>query len=242
MSHFSVLAILPPGLPDPVNSPDCPTSKALHELLIPYKERGCGDEDPEGFVERFCTFEEDEDGREGHEGKRGYWRNPNQKWDWWKVGGRFRGAIGEDDTVRLRDWNPPKERRWNAESMWAAHQKIEAAKAAGTKPDMMDQWNLSHALHDLGLMRKTEGQQDGRPGWEPIPFTLEDLRTTHAWYFLPATYAVLDSNGWKAKAKMGWFGCDDSEMERSKAWALGWHKLVTERDPDSILVLIDCHI
>ena len=59
---------------------------------------------PEGSVqrnvpykERYATFEEFAQEFHGHEkrdaekGRYGYWENPNRKWDWWSLGGRWSG-------------------------------------------------------------------------------------------------------------------------------------------------------
>lgn len=71
MSHFSVL----------VFGPD------IESQLAPYMENCC--ETPD---KKFMTFHEDEDHETDPEtGKRGYWQNPNAKWDYFVIGGRWAG-------------------------------------------------------------------------------------------------------------------------------------------------------
>ena len=53
-------------------------TKTLDEIMAPYEE--CWDEDSP------LTVEQEEDGET-------YWVNPNAKWDWWSVGGRWLGLI-----------------------------------------------------------------------------------------------------------------------------------------------------
>lgn len=160
MSHFSVTVRLDKSVP-----PEG-LEAALAAALLPFKEAGCGDSDPEG-LEKFLAFEdvEEENRKEwetdtvtrvkmpdgslvpthderfrvegeigigtnthkvpdyleqvevpvkteyptfdkymreyvGYErgpdpktGKYGHWRNPNQKWDWYAIGGRWPGRI-----------------------------------------------------------------------------------------------------------------------------------------------------
>jgi hypothetical protein len=57
--------------------------------------------------EEYKTFEEYMDdycGREpNEEGRYGYWENPNAKWDWWKVGGRWNGFFKLKKKLKLVD-------------------------------------------------------------------------------------------------------------------------------------------
>lgn len=78
---------------------------AVTEMLAPYQENNMGD-CPQQFME-FHDADEPEleegqtreqamkaDGYKQHpdDPKRwGYWENPNKKWDWWVIGGRWRG-------------------------------------------------------------------------------------------------------------------------------------------------------
>ena len=71
MSHYSVLVLSEPG-------------QTIEELLAPYCE-----DDP-----TFFEFEEDEGGElDESTGRRGWWHNPEARWDWWVVGGRWAGYI-----------------------------------------------------------------------------------------------------------------------------------------------------
>lgn len=41
------------------------------------------------FMEKYHGYEE----RDSKTGRYGYWENPNRKWDWWQIGGRWTGMI-----------------------------------------------------------------------------------------------------------------------------------------------------
>ncbi len=71
MSHFTVLVI----------------GENPEEQLAPFQENNMGD-----CPKEFMEFQEDEDSELDEEtGKRGYWENPNRKWDWYSLGGRWTG-------------------------------------------------------------------------------------------------------------------------------------------------------
>lgn len=71
MSHFTVLVIGP----DP------------EDQLQPYHEYECT-----GIKDEYVVFVENEDYEKDElTGKRGHWTNPNAKWDWYVLGGRWAG-------------------------------------------------------------------------------------------------------------------------------------------------------
>lgn len=155
MSHFSVLVRLPASVPE------TGIKDAVAELILPYKESGCGDSDPPD-LERFLVFKDVEDehlakyrtetcpmvrerdggefsayddryrsvldgpryvyppgstqfdkpadqvyptfeaymkdrvgysNRDPKKNRYGHWENPNAKWDYWRIGGRWRARL-----------------------------------------------------------------------------------------------------------------------------------------------------
>ena len=78
MSHFTVAVFTKTG-----------TEKEVDRLLAPYQENNMGD-----CPKEYLAFVEDEDADMDEEtGKRGYWENPNAKWDWYQIGGRWNGLL-----------------------------------------------------------------------------------------------------------------------------------------------------
>lgn len=98
MSHFAVIVI----------------GDEVEKQLAPYQENNMGDcpqeylefndeteevkkgweENEDGIQEQYGAIEvyaKEYHGFDEHEGKFGFWRNPNAKWDWWVVGGRWTG-------------------------------------------------------------------------------------------------------------------------------------------------------
>lgn len=67
--------------------------------------------------ERYETFEEymadycGSHSRDPETGRYGYWQNPNKKWDYWRIGGRFRGKL----IVNRRGFYAKKSWEWEDE-------------------------------------------------------------------------------------------------------------------------------
>lgn len=75
----------------------------IENLLAPYDENSLDKfkdctEKVESLKEEYEDISEllDDYGYDEYEGKYGYWYNPNVKWDWWIVGGRWRGKLKND--------------------------------------------------------------------------------------------------------------------------------------------------
>ncbi|TSP14022.1 hypothetical protein [Cupriavidus campinensis] len=148
----------------------------------------------EAYMEDYCGYEKD-----GEQGAFGYWENPNRKWDWYQVGGRWsgmfklkEGAAGELGKRSLLD---------RGEDTRAIERRADQAK----KGDV-----------DFAGMRDERGQQAGErwdkvhaiiagrpiPLWKEIlerhgPANIESARTEY--YSNPV---VQDIN--KAHDEIGW--------------------------------------
>lgn len=60
---------------------------------IPHQQRYSSFEE---FMRDWCGYK----GRDEETGRYGYWENPNKKWDWYSLGGRWTGFF------KLKDYNP----------------------------------------------------------------------------------------------------------------------------------------
>lgn len=224
MSHFTVGVL--------VNK----NGKKLEQLLAPYQENNMGDCPIEYLKFNECSdseLQEYEDYKEDYEtlddfmkeyygyrkdektGKYGCWENPNAKWDWYEIGGRWSNMIlrkngRKSNYARLKDidWDEMANRsRKKAEEIWDSNpQGIERYFSGIKKDDTKETY----------IKRETEFQ----------------------------TYAVITPDGeWHAKGEMGWFGCSSESNEESTQWNLGFYDMfIKDSDQELILVIVDCHI
>jgi hypothetical protein len=141
--------------------------------------------------ERYATFEEyakdwhGDEGRDDKTGRYGYWENPNKKWDWYAIGGRWSGffplkpdreaAVGELSWTRRGQRDPghgdivqvgdidmdavATKTRESAEEFW---QKWQLFLETGSGGDPFD-GPRSRAL-DIGLMRVEREPYTAREG------------------------------------------------------------------------------
>lgn len=214
MSHFTVLVVgdVEKQLaPFDENDRSRFTEKPTEEMT---ELRAEFDADNEGCA----TFEEyltDYHGLQQCEGKWGSTYNPDSKWDWWKVGGRWpnqlvtksgvacdSATIGDLDLDGMRAANIRQAQQWWAEA--------EAADAA-----------TRHVIH--GITPST---------------TREQYIEKHAKF---STFAVVMDGKWFERGRMGWWATVSNEKPESD-WQAEFDKLLASLPSDARITVVDCHI
>lgn len=207
MSHFSCLV---------VHDED----DDLDEILEPWMENCCGTPSY-----KYMEFYEDEDCDVDDEtGKRGYWQNPNARWDWFVIGGRFRKSMPLKDggfalSVPLREVDFGPVERWHEEavSFWekAVEGKIEEGETAPFC------WPPASELKKRFA-------------------NAEEYASAHD-RFVP--YAIVVDGDWYEQGRMGWWGISDEPEDAEKEWRTGFYdRFIKCLDPNMLVTIVDCHI
>lgn len=177
--------------------------------------------------------------------------NPDSKWDWYQVGGRWAGLL----TVRAGTPHELGEKSWTWDDKNPYESKGDIVKCDSAR------------IKDLVFLDKEKDAQRARRFWElyvegdePQNDEERDM-IKWAWYkkeyFLETykdketyvrcesafcTYAVITKDGkWLAKGEMGWFGM--SKDNDVVAWHDGYQKLVLDdAEEDDYITIVDCHI
>ncbi len=158
----------------------------------------------------------------------GYWENPNAKWDWWKVGGRWNKLLktfngGRCAEARVADINFGMDLcHYNKNLRWWEVVVEESPIRAGEKED--DFFNIYKKEYLLNKYKNKE--------------TYAKVQSS------VITYAVVMPDGkWYQKGDMGWFGAGSETAEESYAWDMRFKETFIDRaNPDWILTIVDCHI
>ena len=168
------------------------------------------------------TYEDEEYDEEGNELTT---YNPDSKWDWYSIGGRYGdelrnkdGTLG--DIVQLKDLD------------------ISPDKAAYDRAIRF--WEI--AVEDSPL----------NPGEEkPFIFYKKEYYTERyrdKYHYAKnqsafTTYALVTPDGeWHEKGQMGWFGMSSDTGEDEDKWVEGFTDLIKSCDENCYAVMVDCHI
>lgn len=160
--------------------------------------------------------------------EQGEWGAEGTKWDWWVLGGRWRGELlsangtkgigGRSGTFD----NPPQfvggvdalpigDIDW--EGMYAARREV----VRGWYQEIMAEGDR---FHDVGDKTEEEYIQSHTP-------------------FRPQ--AILLDGEWMEPGEMGWFGIG-SDLREDKDWLKKWEDTISKTAKNRILAIVDCHV
>ena len=151
--------------------------------------------------------------------------NPQSRWDWWVVGGRWSGLL------RLKNGT-------TADSARIADIDFSPRKA---------QYKACLRFWDVVVDHQPAG-----PDEKYFSIYTEDYyrqyygdRETYARHMTQfSTYAVVLPTGeWVQKGQMGWWGVSSETPDEARAWEDNYmERFIKGQDPELVLTVVDCHI
>lgn len=200
------------------------------EKLKENNERWAESEHPEWVYDTLDAFIPGYYGSEKNsEGVWGRVTNPNAKWDWWVVGGRWSGLL---QLKNGKTANICKIGEIDTEAM--VRKNIEAARkqhrAWKNKPEVPD----SGYLIDNGIFFLDKDEAFDLETMTEEAYVEKEGKLT------ALTYALLDAEGrWNARGEMGWWGMDSN---KDFDYDVKFWEYLNSLDPDTNVYVVDCHI
>lgn len=222
MTHFAV-AVITDG------------TKTVEELMLPYMENCC-ETPPKEYMQ---FFEEEECDIDPDTGKRGYWQNPNAKWDWYVVGGRWHGMI----RAAKGELGEPS---WCNEN----------SEVPAGRFDVVRIKDIDHSVDQEAYDRRIaqwEYNVEGKEGdeslklWESKDYLIRQYKNKETFAKVESMFsfrAVVTPDGeWREVRETGWWGyCDESPGEYID-WVLHFkERFIDPCDSEWVLHTLDCHI
>ena len=186
----------------------------------------------ENFMNEYCGYEK----RDSKMNRYGNWYNPQAKWDWHQLGGRWTGCF------------PLKTK--NALALVGEHSKFSEPPKAG----YYDKAKKSDIDFET---RYNDKNAQALVDWEKIQELINKNDTTHAYWdygyngetkeqFIKnrsvfSTFAVLKDGKWFSRGEMGWWGAVADEKDQN-IWLDEYKKMIDELPNDVMLSVYDCHI
>ena len=153
--------------------------------------------------------------------------NPNSKWDWWDIGGRWSKCLrdykGEyHNTLRIGNWDynyiNPEDFKYYSRIWDIAVEDVEP-----TEEEKKELWRLYKSEY----YREKYGNKS------------EYIKSMLTF----STYAVLTADGeWLAPGEMGWFGVSLADTKTEGEWERNFTRLIDTADKDMYITIVDCHI
>lgn len=230
MSHYNVAVFTRTDNPEELN-----------ELLAPYNE----------YVESdspYAEFEEDEEGDlDETTGRKGYWHNPNAKWDWFVLGGRFRAWL------KLKDGKTGERAPFNSYDKPFDYPPGCYDRAPAADIDQSrDEAAYKRALRCWEVVvegaEQTEAEKDDfmlhfyKPEYYLQRYDNKEFYAEHVSSSVPFAYITADGE-WRAPGHMGWFGCDDVTYTALTEYVKGYREyLKTAAEQGLTVSVMDLHI
>ena len=227
MSHF-IVAVFSHD-PDQVDA-----------LLAPYIEQV----DPDS---PYAEFDENEEGElDEATGKRGYWHNPNARWDWYTIGGRWCGYLKllEGKTGRYGNDYSTRERQG------FANDRCDSAlvKDCDFSPDE-DAYRRALRFWDVVVEGRPSAEDEKdiftsifKPDYYRQQYGTRENYARHQSDFLPYAYLTPDGE-WHETGRMGWWGMDNATAKSREVFRESFQTFLKEaRAQNLTITMVDCHI
>lgn len=192
--------------------------------------------------------------------------NPNAKWDWWVVGGRWRNALVHVDNPRfpeklsrgdlsvleyldLKEGKQPAQPANHCDSAaicdidWETMAEENRVRAVSRWEEFMrinPELKPGMSRKDLDAFCDAGGKINDTMylwGAEKVP-TKQEIENKA--YSL-TTYALVKNGEWYEKGEMGWFGLSSNEKSCAE-WQELFEKLLDGLPEDTRITIVDCHI
>lgn len=177
--------------------------------------------------------------RDEETGKYGYWENPNAKWDWYSIGGRWSGSLllksGERaDAAQIKDIFFIEQTDHEGLTVEVEGYQVPASLAP--------KFEIMVAEATKAWEEMLAGKSLYRP--EHIFERYGDKQSYIREMLSFSTYAVITPDGeWHAKGDMGWFGMGSETPEEARNFNKSYYEtFIKSSNPNHYLVVVDCHI
>lgn len=222
----------------------------IEDLLAPYQENNMGDCPKQHleFVDRmdelkklYKKYKEEDQTLEdyarecGYEWNKeeqsyGYYENPNAKWDWYEIGGRWNNSLRTKDKKRV-----------NSELI----KNIDFSMDKEVYNKHIRFWEL-YIEKGYDNLTKEEKEEIGFVFYKESYFT-NRYKTKEEYAEIMAsfsTFAVITPDGeWHEKGDMGWFGFSSETDEESVKWDKSFYNsFIKDTKEDYVITIVDCHI
>ena len=237
MSHFSVAIFHHPwDNIDDMMEPYCETTdnpqyiefqreKTREEILEYLKENGDSRTPDEYGDDYGYVYDEESDAY-------GYYSNPDAKWDYFTIGGRWDGMLRIKPKYRNNG-----DRLNSAPLAW-----VDTSPDPETYKRAIREWEIIVENMPLAEGEERAVSLVGAKYYLDQYKTKENYANSMAAF---STYAFVTPDGeWFETGNMGWWGIDNSSYESRKTYASTFVQTIEELrdDPNIWITILDCHI
>ena len=182
-------------------------------------------------------------------GKVGYFHNPNAKWDWYQIGGRYR-----DRLVTQKGKKGDKQEQYVG-TLYKESQEGRADEALKGDCDWLEmhqnEQDYKNGLREWELcvedaVPRNEEEEKIKKWAYKTEYYIETYKNKETYAKCCSNFtmwAILKDGVWYEKGEMGWWGCSGDSPEERLKWELGFYdNFIKDLPDDTLLTVVDCHI
>jgi len=163
--------------------------------------------------------------------------NPQSKWDWYEIGGRWRGMLlvkEECSGYSSTQKDTPEGYKW-----------VDSARIKDIAFDVMVELAEKRAKETWDAAMVAGVLQGSGEAYFRFGIRKGDTEESYvARMIVFSPYAILTPDGeWHEAGSMGGFGCSNATKDEEGVWIKDCKpKLIDTADPELMLMMVDCHI
>lgn len=157
--------------------------------------------------------------------------NPDSKWDWYVIGGRWNGEL----PIKGRVFNEDELEDQYSDDVYNNYCKIKnlELRREASEKEIKEMQERYEEMITKGNWFKPEYYKQKYP-------TFEAYKDNELEF---STYALLTSDGeWVEPGEMGWFGMSSASPEEEANFINIFRDKLGKENPENYFVLVDCHI
>jgi hypothetical protein len=181
--------------------------------------------------------------------------NPNSKWDWYQIGGRYAGILLLKEGIEKKE-NPNFSWGWDEKDKEDVLNKSYVDSALISEIDWgklhlnQEEYNKAINFWEMKVEGKEpiteEDKEELKYDYYKTEYYVDKYKTKETYAKAMSsftTWAILDRSGWKEKGGMGWFGMSSESNDEGLEWELNMYdKFIKDLPLDTRLTIVDCHI
>jgi hypothetical protein len=182
-------------------------------------------------------------------------RNPNSKWDWYEVGGRYAGRIAVKDGVEIEEpnfswgWSDDEKDKviamgYKTDSAYI--KDIDFSKMHRTEEDYKDAIRYWELVVEGDKPKNKEEEDIVKWSLYKPEYFIKRYKTKELYAECNSSFsmwAVVKDGVWYEKGKMGMFAMSDETDDEAVDWDLNFFdRFIKDLPEDTVITVVDCHI
>ena len=201
--------------------------------------------DDKAILENYIEHWKDEEDFD-EEGNRLSTYNPQSKWDWYSLGGRWNGSFKLKEGVEV---TKDSDRTWTngwaeVEEGYTDHAQFKDIDLTPDATEVQKATRFWEVVVEEQPLNEDEKAEDFETFWKKEYYLQQysDKETYVKCQTELFSCALLYHGEWIEAGQMGWWGCKDSTEVSEKEYREKFYEIINNLEPNDWLSMVDCHI